>query len=301
LGRSRAQRFAALDRAHGIDAATQMTSYRYFISSLDAPAVRQLQGIAEPTIQQFRQRASSGRRRRDELSVNHGPTTGALRACLDAAFDSNGTLAAVSAYAEAPMRVTGLALELSVADSPWWAHAMPGHEPPSTLYAHVDETISCPKAIVYLSDVATGQGETSFYPAAYEALGLGAAQQLIGRVVSNVGNDHNSGLASFYKKPYHQSTASPDFRRHFMRLPAALRFNSHLGWDVQAGSRLETELASREKTMLGPAGTFVAFDGSQLLHRGGMVRSGERIALQVMFGPDDWRRRAARLARRVRW
>jgi hypothetical protein len=35
--------------------------------------------------------------------------------------------------------------------------------------------------------------------------------------------------------------------------------------------------------MVGAPGTFIVFDGARLLHRGGMVRSGERIALQVIF------------------
>jgi len=38
--------------------------------------------------------------------------------------------------------------------------------------------------------------------------------------------------------------------------------------------------------MTGPAGTFIVFDGARLLHRGGLIELGERIALQVVFFPD---------------
>ena len=68
-----------------------------------------------------------------------------------------------------------------------------------------------------------------------------------------------------------------------MRLPREMRFDSHLGWDVYPGSALESSLMQSEQRMMGPAGTFIVFDGARLLHRGGMVRSGERIALQVIF------------------
>ena len=60
--------------------------------------------------------------------------------------------------------------------------------------------------------------------------------------------------------------------------------NSHFGWDVQPNSNLEKKLVGCEKVMLGQAGKFIIFDGARLLHRGGMVQHGERVALQVIFG-----------------
>lgn len=68
-----------------------------------------------------------------------------------------------------------------------------------------------------------------------------------------------------------------------MRLPECLRFNSHMGWDVMPESSLEKALVGMERKMLGPAGTFIAFDGARLLHRGGLMQDGERLALQVIF------------------
>jgi hypothetical protein len=68
-----------------------------------------------------------------------------------------------------------------------------------------------------------------------------------------------------------------------MSLPRELRFNSHFGWDVIPGSELESRMKSEELVMTGSAGKFIVFDGSQLLHRGGLIESGERIALQVVF------------------
>ena len=68
-----------------------------------------------------------------------------------------------------------------------------------------------------------------------------------------------------------------------MSLPSELRFNSHFGWDVMPGSELESVMKSEELVMTGPAGKFIVFDGSQLLHRGGLIEAGERIVLQVVF------------------
>ena len=36
--------------------------------------------------------------------------------------------------------------------------------------------------------------------------------------------------------------------------------------------------------VIGEAGTFIVFDGGTLPHRGGLLKSNERVALQVIFG-----------------
>lgn len=84
-----------------------------------------------------------------------------------------------------------------------------------------------------------------------------------------------------------------------MRLPESLRFNSHLGWDVLPGSELENQLAENERKMTGPAGTFIAFDGARLLHRGGLMQQGKRVALQVVFSDLTFTERAVGKVKRM--
>ena len=48
-------------------------------------------------------------------------------------------------------------------------------------------------------------------------------------------------------------------------------------------SILETEIMNNEKTLTGKKGTALIFDGSELLHRGGMVEKSNRVVLQVIF------------------
>jgi hypothetical protein len=72
-----------------------------------------------------------------------------------------------------------------------------------------------------------------------------------------------------------------------MSLPRELRFNSHFGWDVMPGGELESRMKAEEIVMTGPAGKFIVFDGSQLLHRGGLIEAGERVVLQVVFYPGS--------------
>lgn len=276
--------FLSLASPQTRESAIRMQADRHFFGCLPASALEEMQGLASRELAQFKAHAAAGRLTRDDLSVNAGPTVRGIRAALNRAFKEMGVLDAVSAYTGRHIRVTGVSLELSVPQATWWRNAIEGLDrPPHTLYAHLDETISCPKAIVYLSDVSESNGPTSCYPGAYEAMQLNPLQEMIGRVVGIVGTRPDSPLKSYYAKQYHQSVNSLHFRRHFMRLPECLRFNSHMGWDVMPESSLEKALVGMERKMLGPAGTFIAFDGARLLHRGGLMQDGERLALQVIF------------------
>lgn len=283
-GKPPAPHFVQLATEEQRQCAMQLRTDCHYFGRLSASAVATIQAAAAQTLAGLRANAAAGRLRRDDLSVNSGATVRHIRDLLNVEFKALGALDAVSAFIGRKTKVQGLALELSVPQATWWNNAIEGlPRPPGTLYAHVDEGISFPKSIVYLSNVDTGNGPTGCYPGAFEALGLNPLQELVGRVVGNVGSGTDSPLHGYYAKTYHQSTSSPGFRRHFMRLPPSMRFNSHLGWDVAPGSALETSLVEREKQMTGPAGTFVVFDGARLLHRGGLIQQGERVALQVVF------------------
>jgi len=280
--------------------ALRMDRNACFFGRLPADAVEDILRLGAADVAIFRERAAQGRCTRDDLGVNAGPSVRQIARRLNAAFHALGVLDAVGAYIGRRMIVGGVSLELSVPQARWWANAFDGlARPPATLYAHLDESIGYPKSIVYLTDVALQNGPTSCYPRAYRDLQLGLLQEMIGRVLANVGNDPASPLKAHYAKAYHQSMTSEPFRRHFMRLPPELRFNSHFGWDVLPDSAAEHALRAREDVILGPAGTFIAFDGARLLHRGGMVEQRDRIALQVVFAASTLKSRVAGRVRRA--
>lgn len=283
-----------------LDNAIRMQADRHFFGVLPKSAVDEMKAIGEPALTVFRANAANGKTKREDLSANSGPVVRAIRKILNREFRKLGVLDAVSAYAGRSMTVTGLALELSVPQATWWRNAILDlPRSPNTLYAHLDESIVYPKSIVYLTNVTEKQGPTSCYPAAYEAMHLGVLQELVGRVIGTVGNGEQSPLRAYYDKQYHQSVNSEKFRRHFMRLPQALRFNSHIGWDVMPDSRFEESLERIEHKMIGPAGTFIAFDGARLLHRGGLMQEGERVALQVIFSDSTLLDRVVGKAKRM--
>jgi hypothetical protein len=280
--------------------AARLAHSRHFFGQLSAGVVAELLAIGAADLSQFRSRAREGRLRREDLSVNVGPTVQSIVQVLNREFARQGVLETVSSYMGQPMQVSGVALELSVPRASWWANSHTGlARAPRTLYAHLDESIAHPKSITYLSDVEPSNGPTSIYPGAFDALNLEPLQTLVGRVLANVGNRPQSPLYAYYSKQYHQSMSSAHFRRHFMKLPPRVRFNSHFGWDVLPDSVTEQQLARSEQFMTGPAGTYIIFDGARLLHRGGLMESGERIALQIIFTDVSLKRRIAGKLRRI--
>jgi hypothetical protein len=257
----------------------------FFYSQLGNSTLIKILKIAEPQVKIFREKAQSGMLKRSDLSINDGKIVAKISKLIDEDFRSQGIFDSVSDYVGIKYAFTGLSLELSVAGSTWWKNSIQGVAPPRTMYAHLDESIYAPKAIVYLTDVNEKNGPTSSYPGIYDSLQNNPLQDIIGRIIGQIGNSSESILFDYYGKSYHQSMGSTNFRNHFMLLPESLRFNSHFGWDILAGSQLEGAIADREEVLLGGSGNFVVFDGSRLLHRGGLIEEGERLVLQVVFWP----------------
>lgn len=286
--------------AEGCKDALELQVMRHFFGKLSPRGLIELGSLAERELGNLRANAAAGRLKREDLSLNSGITPSAIGKALNREFKTTGVFDVLASYTGRKMLVAGVALELSVPQSGWWQSAIDGlNRSPDTLYAHFDESIASPKAIIYLSNVGEKNGPTSCYPGVYEALQLSPLQELVGRVVGNVGNIEKSILKKAYAKQYHQPMSSELFRRHFMRLPTDLRFNSHFGWDVVPGEELERDLLKAEKKMIGPAGTFIAFDGGKLLHRGGLMEQGERVALQVIFGDVTSMERVKTIAKRI--
>lgn len=181
------------------------------------------------------------------------------------------------------MRVTGVAVELSAPGSSWWKSHSDEVGTSETDYIHIDEALEAPKAILYMSSVQPHNGPTEFFPGLIEHMKIPPLQLLIGRVVGNIGNGPSSIFRDTSEVPG-QITSSPLFKRFFWTLPESLRFNSHFGWDIPSGHPVVQEVNRRRVVLTGESGTLSLFDGSRVAHRGGLIQSGERIVLQIVFG-----------------
>ena len=243
--------------------------------------------------------ASLGKNDRESLSQNSGVRIRRVIRHLNREFKANGILAKLSQNYAGSFKVVGAAIELSVPQASWWSHLDAGAHAPKTLYAHLDEEINAPKAIIYLSNVDNDNGPFSYFPRVFDKLNLTGYQDLIGRCITSIGSSIDSPLHLEYSSSVRR-TSAPLFRTHFMKLPPEYRFNSHFGWDVLSGSALEDLMIEDERVVVGQAGTFMVFDGAQIVHRGGIVQNDRRIAIQVVFGDTSLKVSIIRLLRSCR-
>lgn len=268
----------------GLDPAT----LALFTGTLSSTALSKIATSSRRIIQDLRFAASQGQVERQSLSRNSGLKIRKIIRILNREFNRNGVFDKLALSFPTRTKVVGAAIELSVPDAKWWRNDDINVVGPETLYCHVDEGIDAPKAILYLTDVDESTGPFSYFPNIYENLEVTGIQSLIGRCITSVGSTTISPLFEPYSVSFRR-TSSPLFREHFMRLPAEFRFNSHFGWDVIPGSALETFMVDSELSLVGSAGTYLVFDGAQIVHRGGLVQRNQRVVIQVIFGNESFR------------
>jgi hypothetical protein len=257
-------------------------SGRFTVGRLSSDCLNKVLQLTADSSTELLRRAKLGATTREELSLNSGPLIQELARILNKEFLDNGTIESLKEYFGCPMTVWGVAIELSPSTSEWWKGMFECEHSDHALYCHVDERVDLPKAIVYLTEVGEQNGPFTVYPNLLEAMSLNVFSRWFGRVIGKVPivEDPLSGEGP---ASYHQPFSSPFRRRMFMKFPTEIRFNSHFGWDVQPETDIEEKIRDSAHQFLGPPGTVVCFDGGELVHRGGLVRSGYRIALQVVF------------------
>lgn len=188
-----------------------------------------------------------------------------LYAAVEGALNETGILSSVRNYLECRAELRSVALQINDEhDSFWHAHFEDRGMPvPPTVFFHIDNTYGVVKAIFYLSEVGRTNGPFSYVPGTHR-LDVGWFEALILRAVDIWIDVH------------------PQERYLFAALPKVLRRKAKFGDDLQAGDPQGQWLLDNERVMTSKDGDVFIFDVNGV-HRGGMVRSGERRILQVMM------------------
>ncbi|MGD1902799.1 MAG: hypothetical protein ACFB9N_11225 [Geitlerinemataceae cyanobacterium] len=251
----------------------------FFTTQVDPSVVANLRASLAPIMASIEEKARQGLDSREHLSVNQIPRE--ITAYLNRYFEQQGINRAVRGTRREAASVSGFALELSVPNAGWWqsGYATLGHSNELCSYFHTDEGRDFYKAILYLSDVERAEfGATGYIPSTFAAR-RERLPWIVGRAICSIDRslypDLNEG---------DRLSSLRAFRQHFMMLPEYLRENSHWGFDAIDALPIAKTIAEREEKLLGKAGRCIVFDGSRLVHRGGLVKQGQRWALQIIFG-----------------
>lgn len=196
--------------------------------------------------------------------------------------EESGLIDFISAYTGKDMEFWYVALDHAHPGQNWYkdCYADLGLPTPKTVYMHYDADFDLIKALFYLRDVGPGDGPFRFIPGSHRW-----KRSSITLAVQNGFDEASRGAFAgetrnrgYYRPRFMLADRRPDI----VAMPQSLRGSTHFGDDVEDGSPLSNALLEAEHSFISPAGTFVVFDGSRGIHRGGQVESGgARWAVQI--------------------
>jgi hypothetical protein len=227
----------------------------------------------------LRERATSDRFNRAVTNVSFNSP---LWKSIKRAVKEAGILDVLSEFKQNRMTLLGAGLEYSCPEQDWYQslYADVGLFDSPMQYLHVDEGDCLPKSMIYVTPVSDENGATRAIPGSNRWEKSECQFRMHKALDRVVGNRY----AKFVRKAHYRPLARhAELRRIFMELPKPFQGSSHFGDDVLVGTKLADTLAKQEIPYLSQGGQALVFDGPHLLHRGSLVKSGERMALQVIY------------------
>lgn len=227
--------------------------------------------LAQPHFDALAARRGTGANRREfdeSRSTLNRTQAPELFEHIERVFAESGLAEAADAYLGRKARVIDINPQINDTSDSFWRDIFedqPSSDIPKAAYCHRDASGGDIKVILYCSDVEDENGPFSY--------AVGSNNMQISTIDNFLceANDHN-GL----------SLTSQEARRTFAALPAKLRQKGAFGNDLTDDSPASAEIVDSLWEITAPAGAFVAFD-TKGIHRGGMLRKGERRVLTCVL------------------
>ena len=250
-----------------------------YIADLPSDLYEEIRKFALEHRSELRQRALSDRFNRAVIST---PFNSQLWKAIKRASKEAGIIDVLSDFKGNQMTMLGAGLEYSCPEQDWYQnlYADFGLLDSPMQYLHVDEGDCLPKSMIYVTPVALENGPTRAVPGSNQW----KKSETTFRAHKALDNVVGTRYAKFVQRAHYRPLARhAELRRIFMELPKPFQGSSHFGDDVLPGTDLAASLANLEVPYLSQGGQALVFDGPQILHRGSLVKAGERIALQVIY------------------
>jgi len=169
-------------------------------------------------------------------------------------------------YAKNKMRVSTVWLTVArPSDNSWKQFLYDCKKITKFTNLHIDASEGVVKALIYLNDVNLENGSTSFLPKSNRFI-YDPLQSLFSRAIA-VGSYCHTPIA----------------RRSVFRLPKKLRVTTNFGRLIEDKSNTAKYLDENLVYLTTDKANTILFDPGAGIHNGGIVKKGERIALQVVI------------------
>jgi hypothetical protein len=261
----------------------ELTTRSICIGQMDERAV---QSIADDLRPQMTILQDSDTARRGTRSWRTLPRAGRYWKVLNEALEAQGYLEATNAFYGCQMQLLSANLVYSHDREIWWrdCYADQGLPTSPAAYFHHDQDWHQIKAVLYLSPATSDNGAFSYVEGGHRFRQGNALAHFYFHLVHAMdrsASEANTGTRSYYRRGF----TDPALRAAFVALPRVLQGATHFGDDLHEDNPQTAALLARERIVESSSGNVVLFNGGDLLHRGGLVRRGERWSLQLMFGP----------------
>jgi hypothetical protein len=184
---------------------------------------------------------------------------------LQTYFEKSKIMESLQKYGSSQGQIKFVALQINDFEDMHWKHVFddPSVPNPKLNYLHVDTIRGFYKSLIYIDVVDENSGPFNYI--------LGSHRLKIGFIESVIRstNDH-CGLSERTKKA----------RELFYALPRRLRLKAAFGADILDDSDEEKAISALEHQYCSSQGDIITFDPMGM-HRGGMVKNGKRIILQI--------------------
>lgn len=259
--------------------ANALRSDGVYICNLEPDTLTKLRAICAPHMQGLREKAKSGGIERIVHAFERYSKVGMI---LEGFFRRQGILDGLKAYVGSNVSFTGFSLEYSYAGQKWWRglYSDIGLSESKTTYMHYDYGGRDPKAIIALSDIAEENGPTGFVKGSHNV----ERSKFLHTMIKSLDYAFQVDPTLQYEPIYYRDRFTKvEYRREFLEQPTAFHGCSHFGEDILDDTSLSRDLLSKEVKLTRDQGNCIVFDGNYGIHRGGLVRSGERFVFQVIF------------------
>lgn len=237
------------------------------------------------------------------------PMFGALGRSLRALMKETELLTVASEYRNLPMELAYCSIDYSHPGQRWYrdCYADVGIPTTKTAYMHYDCGELWLKGIMYLTPVSPNNGAFSFIAGSHKW----PRSRFLSYIYKDLDNRYDVVFKHLvpekdvvYYRPRFQVLEE---RRRLLCMPKRFQGSSHFGDDIVDGSGLSEFLLKNEVEIRDESPTCVLFDGAHGIHRGALIRTGERVALQLGINVREdisplkrGLRKARRMAGRIR-
>jgi hypothetical protein len=257
-----------------------LEDYGFCVYKLDSDLLKRLNELVSGDLKLLKENSIKNPNNRQNIGYVKGNLFDSLKNMISPSIADE----AVKLFCGDKMEVESIMLEYSHPNSTWFRDCYSDLSIPTapTAYFHTDREFDRLKMVINLSDVGSNQGPFSFVPSSNKMprnVFQFAYFKELDLALNTFFKEKASEGPSYYRKAF----GDVKLRVALNQIPPILLGHSHFGDDMIEGED-SSYLLRHEFHLTSNVADAALFDGHNGIHRGGLVKAGERVVLYIGWG-----------------